>query len=451
MTTPLIALLMAAPAAAARPNIVVILADDLGWGDLGCYGQAKIKTPHLDKLASQGVRYTQAYAGSTVCGPSRCVLMTGLHAGHARVRGNGRTTLRPEDVTVARVLKDVGYVTANVGKWGLGDPGTTGVPSKQGIDHFFGYLNHGHAHNYYPAHLWRHEEKVLLRNVETGGVSSVRLDYAPDLLRDDAIRFVTENKSKPFFLYWCPVQPHANNERQRSTGTGGSEVPSLDPYAAEPWPLAEREKAATITRLDADVGTFLAKLDELGLASNTLVIFSSDNGPHKEAGNDPAFFASSGPFQGFKRSLHDGGIRVPAIARWPGKCKPGKVSDHAWHFCDLLATCCEAANVPAPATDGISFLPSLDDCCPQRSHDFLYWEFHEGGSQQAVRHGDWKAVRKWGERLRLYNLPADPGEAMDVAAANPDVVKRIEAYLATARTDNPDWPMPAPPAKKKKT
>ncbi len=440
-TALLILLLLASPAAAAPPNVVVILADDLGWGDLGCYGQTRIKTPHLDKLAADGVRFTQAYAGSTVCGPSRCSLLTGLHCGHARVRGNGRTTLLPQDVTLAKLLQQAGYATANVGKWGLGDVGSTGVPSKQGFDHFFGYLNHGHAHNYYPDHLWKHETKVPLRNVQTGGVASVRVDYAPDLIRDDAIRFMTENKAKPFFLYWCPVQPHANNERQKADGKG-SEVPSDAPYTNESWPQAEKDKAANITRLDADVGMFLAKLDELRLTKNTLVLFTSDNGPHKEAGNDPEFFKSSGPFQGFKRSLHDGGIRVPAIIRWPGKATPGKVSDHVWAFCDVLRTVCEVAGVAPPLTDGISVLPSLDDCCFQQKHEFLYWEFHEGGSQQAVRHGDWKAVRRWGQPLRLFDLKADPGEATDVANQHPDVVKRIEAYLTTARTENPDWPMP---------
>ena len=442
MRTTLLAILLASPAAvAAPPNVVVILADDLGWGDLGCYGQTKIRTPHLDKLAADGVRFTQAYAGSTVCGPSRCSLLTGLHCGHARVRGNGKTTLLPQDVTVAKLLQQASYATANVGKWGLGDPGSTGVPAKQGFDHFFGYLNHGHAHNYYPDHLWKHETKVPLRNVQTGGVASDRVEYAPDLIRDDAIRFVTENKAKPFFLYWCPVQPHANNERQKAEGKG-SEVPTDAPYTNESWPQAEKDKAANITRLDADVGLFLAKLDELGLTKNTLVLFTSDNGPHKEAGNDPEFFKSSGPFQGIKRSLHDGGIRVPGIVRWPGKAAPGKVSDHVWAFWDVLRTACEVAGVVPPLTDGISLLPSLDDCCFQQKHEFLYWEFHEGGSQQAVRHGDWKAVRRWGQPLRLFDLQADPGEATDVAKQHPDVVRRIEKYLTTARTENPDWPMP---------
>ena len=442
MRTALLGLLLAVPATAAeRPNIVVILADDLGWGDLGCYGQQKIKTPNLDKLAGDGVRFTQMYAGSTVCAPSRCVLMTGLHAGHARVRGNGKGAfLQPTDVTVAKLLQQSGYVTANVGKWGLGDPGSAGVPARQGFDQFYGYLNHVHAHNYYPDHLWRHEERVPLRNVQAKGVASVRADYAPDLLRDEAVRFVTANTGKPFFLYWAPVQPHSNNERQRADGRG-LEVPTDEPYTREPWPQAERDKAASITRLDADVGHFLGKLDDLGLRDNTLVLFASDNGPHKEAGNNPAFFASSGPFQGIKRSLHDGGIRVPGIVRWPGKATAGKVSDHACAFWDVLPTLCEAAGVAPPATDGISFVPALGECCYQKPHDFLYWEFHEGGSQQAVRHGDWKAVRRVGQPVRLFDLKADPGEATDVAAKRPDVVRRVEEYLLTARTESKDWPL----------
>src|SRR5262245_38015290 len=307
-----------------HPNIVLILADDLGYGDLGCYGQTKIKTPNLDRLAAEGVRFTQAYAGSTVCAPSRCALMTGLHTGHCRTRGNGgdpkgNIALRPDDVCVAELLKKGGYATALVGKWGLGEEGSTGGPTKKGFDHFFGFLNQTHAHNYYPAFLWRGEQKESLPNPQSKveNVAEKFVAYAPDLFLADAVKFVEANKAKPFFLYFATTAPHANNEKTRATGEG-NEVPSDEPYSREAWPQAEKNKAAMITRLDADIGKLLAKLKEQGLEQNTVVIFSSDNGPHQEGGNKVEFFASAGPLRGFKRSMTDGGIRVPTIIRWPG-------------------------------------------------------------------------------------------------------------------------------------
>jgi arylsulfatase A-like enzyme len=444
-----VALVFSLAATAAPPNIVFILADDLGYGDLGCYGQKKIKTPNLDQLAKDGVRFTQAYAGSTVCAPSRCTLMTGLHTGHCRVRGNGNFFLTPDDVTIASVLKKAGYSTACVGKWGLGDPGTAGVPSKQGFDHFFGFLNHVHAHNYYPDHLWRHEEKVPLKNVQEKGVASKRVEYAPDLCTADALAFVEKNKAKPFFLYWAFTLPHANNERTRADGNG-NEVPDDKPYTNEPWPQPEKNKAAMITRLDADIGRMLAKLKELGLEKNTVIFFSSDNGPHREGGNTIEFFESAGPLRGFKRSLTDGGIRVPAIVRWPGVVKPGGTSDHVWAFWDVFPTLCEIAEVPAPkGRDGISLLPTLTGKGEQKAHDFLYWEFHEGGTKQAVRYGNWKAIRLAPNApLELYDVAKDIGEKTNVAKDNPEVVAKIEAYLKTARTESKDWPIREPKAKK---
>jgi arylsulfatase A-like enzyme len=427
-----------------RPNVVFVLADDLGYGDLGCYGQTKIKTPHLDRLAADGVRFTHAYAGSTVCAPSRCAIMTGLHTGHSRVRGNGTVPLGPDDRTVAEVLKRAGYATALVGKWGLGEEGSTGVPNRKGFDHFFGYLNQVHAHNYYPDFLWRDGEKVTLPNrpSKVAGVAEKGVAYAPDVLLDDALRFVEANKGRPFFLYYAAIAPHANNEKFRATGDG-NEVPSDAPYAGEPWPQPEKNKAAMITRLDADVGRLLAKLEELGLGRDTVVFFSSDNGPHKEGGNDPAFFKSAGPFRGYKRSLTDGGIRVPFLVRWPGVAKPGSVSDHVCAFWDFLPTACDLAGVEPPAgLDGLSLLPTLTGRGEQKTHEFLYWEFHEGGFGQAVRHGRWKALRPApGRPLELYDVVADPGEAADLAKAHPDVVQRIEAYLATARTESKEFPV----------
>src|SRR5438067_10592320 len=251
------------------PSIVLILADDLGYGDLGCYGQTKIKTPNLDKLAADGIRFTACYAGSTVCAPSRCALMTGLHTGHCHVRGNARVPLRPEDVTVAELLKKAGYATGLVGKWGLGEPGSTGIPTKKGFDSFFGYLNQAHAHNYYPDFLWRNEQKVPLTNVQAGGVASKRVVYSPDLILDEGLKFVEQHKGGPFFLYFATTVPHANNEKTRADGNG-NEVPADEPYSREDWPQPEKNKAAMITRLDADVGKLLAKLKDLGLGRDTL-------------------------------------------------------------------------------------------------------------------------------------------------------------------------------------
>jgi arylsulfatase A-like enzyme len=437
---------------AAPPNIVFILADDLGYGDIGCYGQTKIKTPNIDRLAADGIRFTTCYAGSTVCAPSRCALMTGLHTGHCRVRGNARVPLRPEDVCVAELLKKAGYATALVGKWGLGDDGTTGVPSKKGFDHFFGYLNQHHAHNSYPEWLWRDGEKVKLPNVESKvpGVAAKRAAFAPDLFLAEGLKFIEANKAKPFFLYYATTAPHANNERTRAEKSG-NEVPSDAPYTAEPWPQPEKDKAALITRLDSDVGKVLAKLAELGLDENTVVIFASDNGPHREGGNDPAFFKSSGPFRGIKRSLTDGGIRVPGIVRWKGVMKPGTVSDQVWAFWDFLPTACELAGIKAPeGLDGISIVPTITGKGTQKQHDFLYWEFHEGGTKQAVRYKHWKAIRPAPKApLVLYDLKADVGETTNVARQHPDVVKKIEEYLKTARTDSKEFPIRAPKKKKK--
>ncbi len=430
-----------------KPNIIFILADDLGYGDLGCYGQKKIKTPNLDRMATQGMRFTQVYAGSTVCAPSRCVLMTGKHTGHAPIRGNALVPLRIEDITIATLLKRAGYFTGLIGKWGLGEPGTTGVPTKQGFDYFFGYLNQVHAHNYYPDYLWRNEEKVPIKgNVVEKNVAVKRAQYSHDLFAEEALRFVEQNKTKPFFLYLAFTIPHANNE----AGKLGMEVPSDEPYSKEAWPQAQRNHAAMITRMDRDIGRLLQKLEELGLDENTIIFFASDNGPHQEGGGDPFFFRSSGPLRGFKRSLHEGGVRVPMIVRWPGKIPAGETNPHVWAFWDFLPTAAELAGAKTPNDlDGISVVPTLLRQGKQRTHEFLYWEFHEKGTQQAVRMGDWKAIRsKLGSPLELYDLAKDLGEEKNLAASQADVIARIEAYLQTARTDSPQWPMKAEAKKK---
>lgn len=441
-----------APRAAAKPNILFILADDLGYGDLGCYGQKVIQTPRLDRLAAEGLRFTDCYAGSTVCAPSRCVLMTGLHTGHCRVRGNALVPLEPEDVTVAEVLQSAGYATGIIGKWGLGEAGSPGIPNRQGFEYWFGYLNQHHAHNYYPSFLWRNQEQVRLPNEVPGitpdkpfgtGVASKRVEYSQDLFLREALEFIERHKDRPFFLYLALTIPHANNE----AGKRGMEVPDYGPYGEQDWPEPEKGRAAMITRMDADIGRVLDRLRELGLEQNTIVFFTSDNGPHREGGSAPEFFRSSGPLRGFKRSLHEGGIRVPMLVRWPGKIRPS-VSDLPWGFWDVLPTLAELAGAtPPPGLDGISVVPTLLGQPGQRRHECLYWEFHEGGSQQAVRMGRWKAIRPWGGALRLYDLGTDLGEEHDIAAEHPDIVAKIEAYLATARTESEHWPMRPAPSK----
>lgn len=442
----------------ARPNIIFVLADDLGYGDLGCYGQRVIKTPHLDRLAAEGMRFTQFYAGATVCAPSRCVLMTGLHTGHCIVRGNAdpqRQSLRDEDLTVAELLRQSGYRTALVGKWGLGEEDTTGLPNDQGFDYFFGYLSQHHAHNYYPEFLWRNKEQVRLRNVlrrdgkpyeQMGaGVASKKVDYSHDLFAGEALEFVRRNKDHRFFLYLALTIPHANNEGTRLTGNG-QEVPDYGIYADRDWPDPDKGQAAMITRMDADVGRLVALLRQLNLAEQTLVMFSSDNGHHDEGGHDVERFDPNGPLRGMKRDLYEGGIRVPMIAWWPGRIEPGSQSDHIGYFGDLMATAAELAAVDVPeGLDSISFVPTLlGKPGDQKQHRYLYWEFYERGSAQAVRAGKWKAVRKpmLSGKTELYDLAADLGEEHDLADRHPDVVTQMEALMAEAHVPSPRWQVP---------
>jgi uncharacterized sulfatase len=445
---------------AAKPNIIFILADDLGYGDLGSYGQKLIQTPRLDRMAAEGMRFTQFYAGSTVCAPSRSVLMTGRHTGRTSVRGNAGTlgypaqTLPANEVTVARVLKSAGYTTGLVGKWGLGENGSTGSPDKQGFDTYFGFLNQTHAHNHYPDFLWRNGERVPLPNdrvqvgpVEGAGYATKRLVYAGDLFFQEAKEFVSKNREKPFFLYLSLVVPHANNERSRELGDG-QEVPSYGVYADKSWPDVQKGQAAMITRMDEGIGELLAQLKQLGLDENTVVMFSSDNGPHREGGplQNPDFFAASGPLKGIKRSLTDGGIRVPFLVRWPGKIKAGAVSDHVGYFGDMLATFAELSGVPAPTpNNSVSLVPELAGRGTQAKHDYLYWEFFEKGFSQAVLLGNqWKGIRllKRDAPLQLFDLVADLGETTDVAAKHPEVVARITEIMRTGRTDNEFWKAP---------
>jgi arylsulfatase A-like enzyme len=435
-----------------RPNIIFILADDLGYGDLGCYGQEQIATPNIDRMAAEGMRFTDHYAGSTVCAPSRCALMVGQHTGHCLIRGNGRVPLRPSDFTVAELLKEAGYATGIIGKWGLGEPDTTGIPNKQGFDYWFGYLNQRHAHNYYPEYLWRNEEKVYLRNVvepvnPPGGVATERVDYSHDLFTEEALAFVERNRAESFFLYLAYTIPHANNEA-RFLNQHGMEVPDYGIYADKDWPEPQKGHAAMITRMDRDIGRLIAKLKALGLDDNTLIMFSSDNGPHREGENNPDFNDSNGPLRGIKRDLYEGGIRVPMIARWPGRIKAGSVSNHISAFWDFLPTCAELIGVKAPQDiDGISMVPALlGRPSEQKQHEFLYWEFHEQGKKQAVRVGDWKGVRLNVAKdpdgpIELYNLKNDIGEEHNVAARHPQIVAEIAEYMKSARTPSEHWPL----------
>jgi len=447
---------------AAKPNIIFILADDLGYGELGSYGQKLIETPRLDRMAREGMRFTQFYSGSTVCAPARSVLMTGQHLGRTTVRGNagGRgleaQALSARDVTIARVLQQAGYATGLVGKWGLGEVNMAGEPRKQGFDYYYGFLNQTHAHNHYPNFLWRNGEKVTLPNdlipvgnVDGAGYSTNRVAYAGDLLAADAHAFIERNRERPFFLFYSLITPHANNERSRALGDG-NEVPDLGSYANKPWNQSTKAHAAMITRMDRDVGAMLDHLKKLGLDERTLVLFTSDNGAHREGGPDydPAFFNVSGPFSGLKRALTDGGIRVPFIARWPGKIKAGAVSDHVSYFGDMMSTFAELAGARPPANlDSITMVPSLLGRGQQAKHQYLYWEFYEQGVSQALLlDGRWKALRLKSPAapIQLFDLVSDPAEKTDVAAAHPKLVSRAAELMKTERVDNEYWKLSTP-------
>jgi arylsulfatase A-like enzyme len=429
-----------------KPNIIWIMADDLGYGDIGCYGQKSIKTPNIDRMAAQGIRFTQAYAGSPVCAPTRCSLMTGKHTGHTTIRGNisPAIPLKPDDVTVAEILKSAGYKTACFGKWGLGLENSTGTPTKKGFDEFFGYINQTLAHNYYPEKLWHNDKEVTIDENLNGKKGA----YSHDLFAKHAYDYITTHctkySSQPFFLYLALTLPHANNELGNATGNG-MEVPDYGRYTNQPWADQEKGYAAMITRLDECVGKVIDELKTLGLDDNTIVFFTGDNGAGgiDEGGYDPEFFNSSGPLRGIKRDVYEGGIREPMIARWPGHIKAGTTSDQVWAFWDFLPTAAEIAGAKAPAgIDGISMLPAMLGE-PQQNHEYLYWEFPEKGIySQAVRMGYWKAVRNDVDKpIELYNLKNDLGETKNIANEHPDVVAKMAEIMKTARVDSPVWPM----------
>jgi arylsulfatase A len=437
-----------------KPNIIYIMADDMGSADLGCYGSVKIKTPNIDMLASEGMRFTNHYAGTTVSAPSRCSLMTGLSTGHCQVRGNqqwepyGQMPIAANTITVGSLLKSEGYSTALIGKWGLGVEGTTGDPNKSGFDYTYGYYCQVHAHNHFPEFLMENGKRVPLRNKVQwtdsthwtkgwGSVATEKVDFSLDLMTEKALIFMESNKDKPFFLYFSPVTPHANNEAE--PGKTLSDVPSFAPYENEPWTESEKGHAAMVSFFDGSVGKIIKKLKELGLDEKTLILLTSDNG-----GDGPGFFHNEGnaPLRGNKRDLYEGGIRVPLIARWSGKVKAGSFTGHPSAFWDFLPTACALSGITPPESiDGISYLPSLLGK-EQKKHESLYFEFHELGGKQAIIKGDWKCIRlnmnsPENIKAELYNLKEDPAEQNDLAAKKPEKVIELIELMRKSRTENP--------------
>jgi arylsulfatase len=460
------------------PNIIYILADDLGYGELGCYGQKKIKTPTIDSLAAQGMKFTQHYSGSPVCAPSRCVLMTGKHTGHAYIRNNdempergdvwhdpaleGNRPLLPNTTTIGTLLQKKGYTTGAIGKWGLGGPANSGEPNQQGFDFWYGYLCQRMAHNYYPAHLWKNREKDFLEGNEyffphqrfpddKDPLDKASYDdykgmtYSMDLMAAEALGFIKKNKNNPFFLYLPFPVPHVSiqvpEDSLKEYEGAFPETPYLGDKGYTPHPTPRAGYAAMITRMDREIGKILDLLEELGLADNTLVMFSSDNGPTFNGGTDSAFFESAGPLRGLKTMLYEGGIRVPMIARWPGKIEPGSVTDHVSAFWDVLPTITDiVGSDPPDDIDGVSFLPTLlGQKEKQKNHEYLYWEYN---GKQAIRMGNWKAYRLgFEENIELYNLEDDIGEKNDISNKRPEIFAKIEEILRCARTESELFPL----------
>jgi hypothetical protein len=463
-----------AAAESKKPNIVYILVDDAGYGDFGCYGQKTLLTPNVDQLASEGMKFTRHYAGAAVCAPARCVLMTGLHTGHSRVRANGPATIPDTDLTVARLLKDAGYLTACIGKYGLGMPLPPDDPQRKGFDYFFGYVDTAHAHNGYPTYLFRNGVKVpLLNQIIPGsenkpgtGVATAdgRKQWAPQLLADDVQRYLDErgkDRNRPFFLYYTLNLPHANNEAGVNSPLGhGMETPSYGEFASRDWPDVEKGFASAMKFVDREVGAVMAKLKALGLEDDTIVMFSSDNGPHQEGGHKVAFFQSNDGLTGMKRDLTEGGVREPFIVRWPNKVKPGTISEHVSGFQDFLPTAADLAGTQVTAEcDGISFLPTLlGQKDQQKQHPYLFWYASEKGGKRSVLKWPWKllhlntgsadssdesestAAKKRPAAVKalvveLFNLETDPTESKNVAAENPQLLGELEAIMQQAWRD----------------
>ncbi|MCK9507642.1 MAG: arylsulfatase [Pigmentiphaga sp.] len=431
------------------PNIIYILADDLGIGDLGCYGQKKIMTPAIDQLAENGMRFTQHYSGSTVSAPSRCALLTGKHTGHTYIRGNKGykhtdgysydLPLADEELTVGEILKQKDYATACIGKWGLGGPDSEGRPNNQGFDYFFGYLGQGNAHHYYPEQLFENNTAIKLN----------KKIYSHDLIAEKAMNFINNNAERPFFLYFSITLPHAELVVPEADRLGYTdkfpETPFLGrgSYGSQEQPHATY--AAMVTKIDRNVAQIVNILKEKGIYDNTIIIFTSDNGVHHEGGHDPDFFNSNGPFRGYKRDLYEGGIRTPFIVSWPSRIAKGSISYHISAFWDFLPTVCDIIEETPPAdTDGISFLPELTGKGKQKQHQSLYFEFHEGGGKQAILKDGWKLIRlqvnnPQKTKLELYNYFNDPGEVANVAKQYPDRVKELQVLMDAQRTSNENW------------
>ena len=446
-----------------KPNVIFILADDLGYGDLGCYGQKEIKSPHLDQMASEGMKFTQHYAGNTVCAPSRCALMTGKHMGNARVRGNTNVQLAEEDLTVAEVFKSVGYKTAMFGKWGLGFNSESGDPHTQGFDEFMGYLNQVHAHNAYPDWIWDNNDTSKLPNQVVymtegyakgyGGVATKKVVHTQDIFTKKSLDFIEKNKHNPFFLYIPYTLPHANNEANHFNKIG-METPKDMNYHNQEWDSLKHAYASAVTYLDQDVGKIIDKLKEVGIDSNTLIIFSSDNGPHAEGGYHPDIFNSSGGLRGYKRDLYEGGIREPMLARWPGKIKANTTSDHISAFYDFLPTICDLVTYNLKVeTDGISYLPTLLGE-EQQSHKPLYWEFHQWVKENnewknivkmAMRDAKWKivanSIKDDNFEVELYDLSVDPFEQNNVAKSNKKIAESLKEKMLNEHHYSPDFPI----------
>ena len=448
---------------ASKPtNVIVMLADDMGFGDLGCYGQPTIKTPHFDRMAESGMRFTRAYSGSTVCAPSRCVLMTGMHIGHARIRGNGPGELLPDDMTLAKLMKKAGYATGCFGKWGIGRPAPIGDdPNRNGFDEFYGYVSMNHAHNFYPEFMVHNGNEVKLRNelmdefrgdfqanMKTfgSGVAKEKIDYAPALIREKLFEFIDDSKDKPFFVYYSPNTPHANNEGSRYGLDRGMEVPDFGEFADRDWPKHEKGFAVMIRDLDDDVGQIMAKLKEYGIDKNTLFIFSSDNGPHQEGGHLVDYFDSNGEKRGKKRDLYEGGVRVPMIAWQPGAVPAGTLNESIVSFQDFMATLAELTAQPCPETDGISMLPYLSGEKKSDTDRSLYWEFGEGITRQAILKGNWKLIRFFPRAqknkkrpspyMELYNVVTDPSEEENVAGRYPERVSQLLQEMRSMMDEN---------------
>lgn len=431
-------------------NVIYILADDLGYGDLGCYGQQLIKTPNIDRMASEGLLFTQNYAGCSVSAPSRCSLMTGLHTGHTQIRSNkeiapeGQHPMAAGTFTLGRLMKSAGYTTGMFGKWGLGNPGSASVPNDMGFDEFYGYNCQRQSHSFYPDHLWHNKDTVYFPE----NVNNAKKTYSQDLIHKQALKFINDNKDKPFFAMLTYTLPHAELNLPHDSiynmyENSFKETPYIGKFDHTWGGYNTSEKpcasfAAMVSRLDMYVGEVMAELKKLGLDKNTLVIFTSDNGPHAEGGAKPDFFKSSGPLKGIKRDAYEGGIRVPMIAWWPKTIKEGKTTNHVTAFWDVMPTLAELTGTTLTAeTDGISFLPLLKNNKQKEEHDYLYWEFHESKGWQAIREGNFKLIRQpinGNSRYELYDLSCDVHEDNNLADQFPDKVKAMAAKMDSVRT-----------------